>query len=504
MSAPVKIGETLAGKYTVERVLGVGGMGVVVAAKHIHLGERVAIKFLLPHALARPDVVKRFMQEGQAAAKMKSEHIARVRDVGTLDSGAPYLVMEYLDGEDLGAVLRVKRTLPVDVAVGYILQACEALADAHAAGVIHRDLKPGNLFLTRKNDGSSVIKIIDFGISKVGVTGDGLPPIGNGEMTETAMMMGSPLYMAPEQMASARDVDGRSDIWSLGIILHTLLTGDPPFKAASVMQVYELIIAGAPPLRNALPGAPEGLEKILLKCLQKQRKDRYDNVADLAAALVEFGPIGARDSAERTARIQAVNRPKGSEPPPADLVTSEVAVAATLAHDGDSVKRDPPRAELRSGPSDASLSDPRRLPIDPNLSQGPWDRGSVEPARKRPSRVVLAVGGAGAVVVAVGVFALLRGDHTTGSPLPTAAESAVASSPLVASASPSIPSHDPLVPSVVPAPSGTSLVVAASAAVTAVPPPIVTAVAAPTGPRPRPSASRPPKPPVDPFAGSQK
>ena len=498
MSAPVKIGETLAGKYTVERVLGVGGMGVVVAAKHIHLGERVAIKFLLPHALARPDVVKRFLQEGQAAAKMKSEHIARVRDVGTLDSGAPYLVMEYLDGEDLGAVLRAKRTLPIDVAVGYILQACEALADAHAAGVIHRDLKPGNLFLTKKNDGTAVIKIIDFGISKVGVTGDGLPPIGNGEMTETAMMMGSPLYMAPEQMASARDVDGRSDIWSLGIILHTLLTGDPPFKAASVMQVYELIIAGAPPLRSALPGAPEGLEKILLKCLQKQRKDRYDNVADLASALVEFGPVGARDSAERTSRISLVNRGKGSDRPPGDPVSGDLAVASTLAHEGDSIKRDPPRAEVRSGPSGANPSTPRTS--DPNVSQGPWN-GSVDPARKRPSNLTMAMGGVGAVVVAIGVFAVLRGDHPGAQP-PAAAESAVASSPGAASAS--APPRDPLAPTVLPGAPETSAVAVVSAAVPTVPPKAPTGLTAPTGPRPRPSGAHPAKPPADPFGGSQK
>jgi eukaryotic-like serine/threonine-protein kinase len=498
MSAPVKIGETLAGKYTVERVLGVGGMGVVVAAKHIHLGERVAIKFLLPHALARPDVVKRFLQEGQAAAKMKSDHIARVRDVGTLDNGAPYLVMEYLEGDDLGAVLRAKGTIAMEVAVGYILQACEALADAHSAGVIHRDLKPGNLFLTRKNDGTPVIKIIDFGISKVGVTGDGLPPIGTGEMTETAMMMGSPLYMAPEQMASARDVDGRSDIWSLGIILHTLLTGHPPFKAASVMQVYELIIAGAPPLRSVLPGAPAGLEKILLRCLQKQRKDRYDNVADLAAALVEFGPAAARDSAERTARILLVNTGKGSEPPPRDPSAAELAAAATPAPPDASVKPDPPRAELRSGPSAASLSG--SLPSDPNASQGPWDRGAVEPARRGPSRALLAIGGVGAIVVAAGMFALLRGDGHPGSPLPAGTDSALASAP----ASASVPPHDPLAPSVVPAAMDSSVAVAPSAAVVVAPPPSAAVVVAPISPRGRPAVSRPVKPPADPFGGSQK
>jgi serine/threonine-protein kinase len=501
MSAPVKIGETLAGKYTVERVLGVGGMGVVVAAKHVHLGERVAIKFLLPHALARPDVVKRFLQEGQAAAKMKSEHIARVRDVGTLDNGAPYLVMEYLDGEDLGVVLRAKGTIPMEVAVGYVLQACEALADAHAAGVIHRDLKPGNLFLTRKNDGTPVLKIIDFGISKVGVTGDGLPPIGNGEMTETAMMMGSPLYMAPEQMASARDVDGRSDIWSLGIILYTLLTGTPPFKAASVMQVYELIIAGAPPLRSALPGAPEGLEKILLKCLQKQRKDRYDNVADLAAALVEFGPAGARESAERSARILLVNSGKGSEPPPRDPSGPALVAAATPAVASASQHDKPqPRAEVSSGISGASLG--ASLPPDPNASQGPWDRGASEPVRKRPSRVLLGGGAAGAIAVAAGVFALLHGDRHPDSSLPAATDSALASSTITTLAS-ALP-RDPLAPTVVPVASASSPIVVASAAAAPPAPPPATTPSTASSSRGRPPVGRPPKPPADPFMGSQK
>ncbi|MEP7122610.1 MAG: protein kinase [Byssovorax sp.] len=497
MSAPVKIGETLAGKYTVERVLGVGGMGVVVSAKHIHLGERVAIKFLLPHALARPDVVKRFLQEGQAAAKMKSEHIARVRDVGTLDNGAPYLVMEYLEGEDLGVVLRARGTFPIDVAVGYILQSCEALADAHSAGVIHRDLKPGNLFLTRKNDGTPVIKIIDFGISKVGVTGDGLPPIGTGEMTETAMMMGSPLYMAPEQMASARDVDGRSDIWSLGIILHTLLTGQPPFKAASVMQVYELIIAGAPPLRKDLPGAPEGLEKILLRCLQKQRKDRFDNVADLAAALMEFGPAGARDSAERTARILLVNTGKGSDRPSAQRPSAELVAAASVPPPPDDSGK--PAAQLADRqPSGPSLSG--SLLADPNASQGPWDRGASEPVRRGPPRAALAIGGASVLALAAGVFALLHGDHHPATPPPAGADSALASAPIAASA----PARDPLAPTVVPAADSSAAVAPSAAVVVVAPPPSAAAVVAPIPTHGRPVVSRPPKHVADPFGGSQK
>lgn len=491
MSAPVQIGETLAGKYTVERVLGVGGMGVVVAARHIHLGERVAIKFLLPQALAQEDVVERFKREGQAAAKMRSEHIARVRDTGTLDSGAPYLVMEYLDGQDLGAALREKGSFPIAVAVDYVLQTCEALADAHAAGVIHRDLKPGNLFLTRKNDGSPVIKVIDFGISKLGVAPDAGSPEGEtGEMTKTAMMMGSPYYMAPEQMASARDVDARSDIWSLGVILHTLLTGTPPFKAPSVMEIYELILAGAPPLRSVLPGAPEGLEAILLRCLKKPRAERYDSVAELAAALVEFGPPGARESAERSARILRVNSARDRDLPPVDA--SPIAVAATPAAQSNSRKIDPP--SVPSHPSRPSAP----LQADPSASQGPWDRSGGEPAPRRAPRSILMIGSAAAIVLAAGIFALVHGVRSPDSPLPPSADP----SPSTTSTSTSAPAATIPAPTLVaPGPTAT---IAPSVTAPVAATPSATASPAATIPRGRPPAARPPPAPADPFGGSQK
>ncbi|APR86460.1 Serine/threonine-protein kinase pkn3 [Minicystis rosea] len=311
MSSPVNVGDVLASKYKVEHVLGVGGMGVVVAAKHLTLGERVAIKFLLPHALERPDVVARFIREGQASARLKSEHITRVHDVGTLATGAPFLVMEYLDGKDLGAILEAQGPLAVERAIDFVLQSCEALAEAHVAGVIHRDLKPSNLFVIKRVDGSPSIKIIDFGISKLQPTsGDGM----EGEMTATAVMMGSPLYMAPEQMASARGVDARADIWSLGVILHTLLTGSPPFLAPTVMGIYEQIVQGAPPIRRLRADVPEGVEAAILKCLQRDRNERFENVGALAEALAPFGPPDARAAAERTKRIVAAHR--GSVPPP--------------------------------------------------------------------------------------------------------------------------------------------------------------------------------------------
>mgnify|MGYP001062724726 FL=1 len=218
----VQPGDLLAGKYRIERVLGRGGMGVVVSAVHEALDERVALKFLLPEALANQEAVQRFLREARAAVKIRSEHVARVTDVGTLESGAPYMVMEYLDGVDLARYLESRGPLPVPEAVEYMLQACEALAEAHALGIVHRDLKPANLFRIERVDGTPSIKLLDFGISKVIAHQVAL--------TQTSSMLGSPLYMAPEQMTSSKHVDARADVWALGIILFELVTGEPPFQ----------------------------------------------------------------------------------------------------------------------------------------------------------------------------------------------------------------------------------------------------------------------------------
>jgi serine/threonine-protein kinase len=302
MLAPPNPGETIAGKYLVERVLGSGGMGVVVAAKHLKLGERVAIKFLLPGALAHADLVGRFLREGRAAARLRSEHVTRIYDVGTLEDGGPYLVMEYLEGRDLGAVIDERGPLPCEVAVEYVLQACEGLAEAHAAGIVHRDLKPANLFLIRRPDHSPGIKIIDFGISKLVARSAGAEG-GGQDITNSSVLMGSPRYMAPEQMVSARDADPRSDIWSLGAVLYHLITGTPPFDSESVVGVYEQIRKGPRSLRVVRPDAPSGLGAIITRCLKHDRAERFADVADLAAALVDFGPPHARSSADRVARI---------------------------------------------------------------------------------------------------------------------------------------------------------------------------------------------------------
>jgi serine/threonine protein kinase len=298
---PVQEGQILAGKYRVERVLGVGGMGVVVSALHLQLDQRVALKFLLTEALANEEAVARFAREARAAVKIKSVHVARVSDVGTLETGAPYMVMEYLHGSDLSVLLHERGPLPYPDAIDLVLQACEALAEAHAHGIVHRDLKPANLFLITGPDGSPCIKVLDFGISKLTNPN---PSSGDYGMTRTQAIMGSPLYMSPEQMTSSRDVDGRADIWAIGTILFELVTGRPPFLADSMPQLCGMILQEAPPSpRQLRPELPDGLQAVILRCLEKKRDARFGNVAELAAALAPFGTPNAVRSAERVSRV---------------------------------------------------------------------------------------------------------------------------------------------------------------------------------------------------------
>jgi serine/threonine-protein kinase len=292
-------GVVLAGKYQIERVLGQGGMGVVAAAHHIHLEQRVALKLMLPQAMSNPGAVARFVREARAAARISSEHVARVFDVGALPTGEPYIAMEYLDGSDIAQVLASVGRLAHPVAVEYLLQACEALAEAHAFGIIHRDLKPGNLFLVERRDGQRLIKVLDFGISKMDSGAQA------STMTQTSALMGSPLYMSPEQMGGAKAVDARSDIWALGVVLYEMLAGEPPFNGETLPQVCAMVLQEPPPpLEQRALGLPLTLYEVVRRCLEKAPAARYQSVTELARALEPIATVRGRHSVERISRVQ--------------------------------------------------------------------------------------------------------------------------------------------------------------------------------------------------------
>jgi serine/threonine protein kinase len=298
VNMPFQPGDVVAGKYEINDLIGTGGMGFVFSATHVELGEKVALKFLRPECMSNEELVGRFAREARASVKIKSEYVARVFDVGQLPDGAPFIVMEYLEGKDLFEVVREQGPLPIKVAVEYVMQACEALAVAHATGVVHRDIKPENLFLTQRAQGMDIVKVLDFGISKVALTGSAFEH--KMPLVETMMPMGSPVYMSPEQIRASKDIDARTDIWSLGCVLYELLTGSAAFDAPSLTQLSATILEqSAPPLRALCRNAPLELEAIILRCLEKDPARRFHDVGELAIALYPFAPRRARISAER-------------------------------------------------------------------------------------------------------------------------------------------------------------------------------------------------------------
>jgi serine/threonine protein kinase len=317
---PVSIapGTVIAGKFRIERVLGRGGMAVVVAARHVQLDMNVAIKFLLPELGAQPEAMVRFAREAQASVKITSEHVARVFDVGALDERTPFIVMEFLDGRDLAAWLRSDGPLPVEQAVEFVLHACDALAEAHLQGIIHRDLKPSNLFCVRKADGQLAVKVLDFGISKLGDTGRGAEPAPS--VTRTAASMGTPFYMSPEQMESAKLTDARTDIWALGVILYELLTGRVPFGGVTITEIAVKVATHRPaPLRDLRPDVAPELESIVLRCLEKDRERRPGSIGKLALALAPFAPPRAKPLVERITSIGQASTTGGESRPASSL-----------------------------------------------------------------------------------------------------------------------------------------------------------------------------------------
>lgn len=322
---PVEIREdgTLARKFRLERTLGSGGMAVVLAAHHLALDQRVALKLLLPEATRSKAAVARFRKEARAAAMIKNEHVVRILDVAVTGSGLPYIVMEHLDGRDLEHLLQnaTGGRLPIPDAIDFVLQASEALAEGHRLGIVHRDLKPANLFCVDREDGHPMIKVLDFGISKVDAT------VGEVERTDRWEILGSPRYMSPEQIDSARDVDLRSDIWSLGVVLYQAISGRVPFGGELVPDLWHKIHGETPRRLSELrQGVSEVLERVVMRCLEKEPARRYADLGEFATALAGVAPERSQESIARI--VRTTGNPSTPAPGSFPAITTDKTLAA--------------------------------------------------------------------------------------------------------------------------------------------------------------------------------
>jgi serine/threonine-protein kinase len=364
LDPPLEPGTTIGDRYVVERLIGKGGMGIVVKARHEELGQTFAIKVLREGILESGEAQARFLREARALARFQSEHVVRVTDIGRLTSGTPYMVMEYLEGTDLASLTARGASLPMEEAVDYVVQAAAGLAEAHAQGLVHRDLKPGNLFLTRRVDGSPLVKVIDFGIAK--------SLLSKTVVTQGERVLGSPRYMAPEQLKASRNTDTRADVWALGAILFRLLTGHTPFEQRDMLDLIRAITKEpAPLLRSLRPDLPEDLEAVVARCLVANPEQRIPSVGELARDLADFGTEHTKLLAPRILRVS--NRP----PPPApesmrgapsedvdrESATREEAVpASNRPPDSLQPSESSPSYSLAGDAPEPTLTDPGAIP----------------------------------------------------------------------------------------------------------------------------------------------
>jgi serine/threonine-protein kinase len=327
-------GEVVGGKYTIERQLGEGGMGVVFEAIHGRLGQRVAIKMLLPALLEQPELVTRFEREARAAAQLRHRNTARVVDVDVTASGVPFMVMELLHGHDLDSELETRGPLPIGEAIHWIVQACSAMTEAHRLGIIHRDLKPSNLFLASEPDGSVAVKVLDFGISKIQTD--------DVKVTSTNAQMGTPLYMSPEQVRSAKNVDHRTDVWSLGVILFELIAGKPPYQGSAAGIGAAIVNDPPPKLHDLRPDVPLEVERAIERALAKDPAARFASTEELAAALAPFSSVPTSTDSIPRAVVSKLPSSRAS----ASIVNAEtLAVSVPEKNTGGSwsVKEPPPK-----------------------------------------------------------------------------------------------------------------------------------------------------------------
>jgi serine/threonine-protein kinase len=430
------VGDLVADRYRLGRLVARGGMGAVYEAQHTFLARRVAIK-LLAGDFRRPGALQRFEREAKAAGALESEHIAAVVDYGVVANGEPFLVMEYVEGEDLAHLLERARVLPAVRAVNLAIDVCRGLAVAHEKGIVHRDLKPSNVMVARRSDNTDLAKILDFGVAK-------LP----GEPTSTSpgALLGTASYMPPEQARDPKTVDARADLYSVGVMLYEMLTGERPHPGDTPsLVVYHLLHERAVPLRERRPDLPEALAEVVEKAMAHDADARFTSATELLRALAPFA--GERRAAEDGRREADVSR--------ASLASAVTATSAEAA---------------------------------------PFARGA--PPEPKPGRRVTGAGAAAAAVAAILVawtaYAAWRpAPHGAAGPQAQEAPSASAAAPppsAMIAAAPPAPEAPPAVTEA-PAPPASS-----AQAISARPPPAPNAPNAPTAPPSAAASARPAAP----------
>jgi serine/threonine-protein kinase len=399
----VRAGTVVAGKFRVERVLAEGGMGVVVAATHLQLDRPVALKFLRADVSHNLEALARFTREAKAAAQLKSEYVAHVLDVGVTEDGTPYMVMEYLEGLSLYRVLQTHGPLGIASASEYAIQACEGLAEAHSRGIVHRDIKPDNLFLIERAPGWRSIKILDFGISKLALA--------DPNNIATGVIMGSPCYMSPEQLRSTATVDHRTDIWSLGATLYELLTGKAAFDASLTLPelVATILHKTAIPVQTLRPAVPDGLAAVVDRCLAKDRELRFDSAAELAKALQPFATDRARSAVERAASMVPafpISRREGETAETQTRAQVQALDTQSEMHRVDQLMGiSPPQGVT----TNSGLGTPSVTPTPLSMTNPPPAGTPEAPhSRRKTKQLVLVTWGLGALLVIALVAALRR------------------------------------------------------------------------------------------------
>lgn len=409
MVAMPEPGTILLDKYRVERVLGRGGMGFVVGVRHVVLGELFAIKMLRPDLQDRSDANERFLREARALARLRGEHVVRVQDVGSFEDGSSYMLMEHLQGRDLQRVLDERGPLPVEEAALYLLQASEAVAEAHEQGIIHRDLKPSNLFLTTRPNGTPCVKVLDFGISKEMHTL-------NADLTRTGAFIGSPGYVSPERLANNRIAHAQSDIWSLGTVLYELVAGHPPFQAKLLADLVAQVLSATPvPLSQIRPGIPAEFEAIVKRCLEKRPERRYASARELIEALEPFAAQYQRPKTARKTSAFAQDE-KTELLPQKTPAAAKTPAPTTLVLEQATARVDPLPA--------AAISEPgpqERI----GQTQSDWGKTRDSQIRKDPKPLVLGLAAMAVVLILVVLVVATGSTNETSEPATNAEKSAL-------------------------------------------------------------------------------